>query len=121
MQAVVAAYDDQYEQNFDSTQIWHGHKLPDNFLEGVPLRVTAGKPAHYVPNVLSWPIVSPKMLTCFQKFQTQMQILDARFLDESGRQALSGYKVLNILKCLRGAVDLEKSTTSPSEIPPGIN
>ena len=41
-----------------------------------------------------------------------MQILDARILDESGHPALEDYKVLNLLQSLKGAVDLNKSTTS---------
>jgi hypothetical protein len=97
---------------FNDTRLYHCNRVPDNYLEGVSLRVTAGKPCDFVPNPMLWPIVSPKMLGIFQKFGPEMQVLDAQFVDQSGQQVLTDYKVLNILQCLTGALDLNLSTTS---------
>jgi len=41
-----------------------------------------------------------------------MHVLDASFVDESGQQVLEDYKVLNLLQPLKGAVDLNLSTSS---------
>jgi hypothetical protein len=113
IQGVEPAYDSGYDlEGFDDTRLCKCREVAENFLRGVPLRVTPGKPCDYVPNVLAWPIVSPRLLAVFQKFGTEMQILRADFVDSSGNPALVDYKVLNLLRCLEGTVDLNKSTTS---------
>src|SRR5262249_38020420 len=53
---------------FSNTRLWDCRILPEDFFEGIRLRVTPGKPCDFVPNAEGWPIVSPRMLACFQKF-----------------------------------------------------
>ena len=111
--AVVPTYPVLGAVCFDSTQVLKCQCVPDDCLMAGQVVEKPGKKVDLVGNPMGWPIVSPAMLSVFNEFAgDSIQSLRLNARDSGGAPALLDYRVINVLRCLDQAVDLEKSVTS---------
>jgi hypothetical protein len=76
-----------------------------------------GRKVDLVGNSMGWTIVSPALLAVFEEFAKDfIQALRFSAVDSSGTAVLVEYRVINVLRCLDEAVDLDKSVTSRHKI-----
>jgi hypothetical protein len=98
---------------FDSEQVSKCQRVPDDCLMAGQLLEKPGKRVDLVGNPLGWPIVSPAMLALFQELaKDDIQAVPFNAIDSSGMPVLTEYRVVNVLRCLDGTIDVKHSVTS---------
>jgi hypothetical protein len=114
--AVVPNYP-VFDLYFDYFRVLKCERIPDDSLMAGQLLERPGKRTDFVGNPLGWPIVSPALLRVFESVANDdIQSLYLNVVDKSGAPVLRDYRVVNVLRCLDRAVDLEKSVTSRHKV-----
>jgi hypothetical protein len=104
--------------SFHPNVIWQCVRLSPDCLAGVRFRLVSGTRCDFVH---AWLLVSGRLAAVFTEFaRHDIQMLDVPVLDSSGRRALRGYKLINILRCIEGAADVDFEMTSESHIKGGF-
>jgi len=116
VEAVVPNYP-VFDMYFEYYQVSKCQSVPDDCLLGAQLLANAGRRVDLVGNPLGWVIVSPAMLRVFSEFASDhMQILRFDAVNAYGQHVLEDYRVVNVLSCLEGVIDLTQSVTSRHKI-----
>jgi hypothetical protein len=114
-QAVVAHYD---PVSFKSTVIGQCARWSLDCFADVNFRLRLGTPCDLVH---AWLLVSGRLAAIFNEFaRPDIQMLEVPVLDSSGRRVLRGYKLINILRSIEGAADVDFEKTSESHISGGF-
>ena len=114
-QAVVANYD---PASFKSSVIEQCALWSLDCFADVSFRLLLGSPCDLVH---AWLLVSGRLAAIFNEFaRPDLQMLDVPVLDSSGRRVLRGYKIINILRSVEGAADVDFEMTSDSHIQGGF-
>ncbi len=110
----VAEYDDN---DFDITVFWQGKTYNETIPKSVRLYVDSKKPTFpdFMANPISWLICSERLVNIFQaRASNCLQLFDAPLFDQKTKEAIAGYKVVNIVKLIP-CLDFNKSVVSYSE------
>jgi hypothetical protein len=111
---------DYQMKGFDLMQLWHGDKLDGALPAAVKLFVDSTEPiADYLPNPISWPIVSDRLLGMLAPFinENHIQLIPAPVFDIKTKEKVAGYTIFNVTHKLP-ALDLEQSRVTYSPYDP---
>jgi len=97
--------------DFNLTELWDGKRIATGIPDSVVLYMSQwGKPADYLFNPLSWPIVSERLLgIIWTLVEPDVQILDVTIVRESDKRKVPGYKLMNITQRIN-CLDHQQST-----------
>lgn len=103
----VLSYDDtrddlesiaDYEMgNFDLTVFWTGQKFEGEIPADVRLWISEGEPADYLPNPLSWPIVSERFYATIEPLVSNAcQFVPPPIYRANSAACVGGYRIMNV-------------------------
>jgi hypothetical protein len=101
--------------DFDSGVFSDCRLFEDRFPSSLRLWVQKGETSDYIANPLNWPIVSDRLAQVIASYERHVQFVDVPLYYENSTKRLSGYKMMNVLRCLK-ALDLHNCVTSQMNI-----
>lgn len=109
----ILSYDDsrddfesieQYDVgDFDVTAFWTGERFDGQIPNNVRLNLGQGESVDYVPNPLSWPIISDRLWACIEPIAANTCQLVRAPLFREGNRRVNGYQIMNVLYTIAAA------------------
>lgn len=89
---------EEYELGgFDVTVFWTGEKFNGQIPTNVRLNLGQGESVDYVPNPLSWPIISDRLWACIEPIAANSCQLVPAPLFREGNRRVNGFQIMNVL------------------------